>query len=131
MKYNSTWKNGYREVVEYAIIACLEMIGQGSGFSLRQFAEWYGFKITPNLRRRLAELVTEGKLARAERYLDNGKLGYWYYAPQTYINTLSPDQGEELRYPAADEGLPYADTRAVWIPGDDADQDPSGDQIPF
>jgi len=109
MKYNAGWKNGYKEVVEYAVITALENLEEGGGFSLREFADGYGFKITPNLRRRITELCTEGKLARAERYLNNGKLGYFYFAPATFAQHLMPEEGEYNRWEDAEPQTPAAD----------------------
>lgn len=100
MKYNQQWKTAYQETVEFAALAACEAVGESGHWSLRQFAENYGFKITPNLRRRLAELVGEGKLSRAQRYLDNGKLGYVYYAPPSaaHLPWDNETQGFEDRW---------------------------------
>lgn len=84
MKYNASWKKAYSETVEYAVIAALEAVGEGGIFTLSQFCENYGLKKTYNLRRRLQELVERGVVGRAERYLENGHLGYVFFRPDAY-----------------------------------------------
>jgi len=100
MKYNASWKKAYAETVEYAVIAALEAVGEGGQFSLQEFCDGYGFKKTYNLRRRMEELVQRGIVARAERYLENGHLGYGFFRPSTY----EPLPWTDL---SADHGLPF------------------------
>jgi len=84
VKYNTSWKKAYSETVEFAVIAALEAVGEGGQFSLQEFCDQYSFKKTYNLRRRMEELVQRGVVARAERYLANGHLGYVFFKPETY-----------------------------------------------
>lgn len=93
MKYNASWKKAYAETVEYAVIAALEAVGESGQFTLAQFCDLYGFKKTYNVRRRLQELVDRGVVGRAERYLENGHLGYVYFRPVD-PNPLPFDDGD-------------------------------------
>lgn len=103
MKYNQAWKRAYAETVEYAVIAALEAVGESGQFTLKQFAENYGFKLTWNLRRRMAELVERRIVGQAQRYLENGRLGYVYYRVSEDVLPFFDDDAPSASNPP----LPY------------------------
>lgn len=106
MKYNATWKKGYAETVEYAVASALDAVGESEGFTLREFADGFGFKVTYNLRRRIRELVEDGKLDCKQRYLNNGRLGYIYYAPKVEKPLPWTDDETEQDFLARVDGSP-------------------------
>ncbi len=81
MKYNPEWKDTYLMMVKDAVKATLADLGDGEQFTIKEFAERHGFRLTWNLRRRFAELVEAGELARSTRYLESGRLGHVYHKP--------------------------------------------------
>jgi len=124
MKYNQAWKRGYAETVEYAVIAALDAVGEGGQFTLRELADGFNLKVTWNLRRRIRGLVDEGKLACAQHYLNNGRLGYVY---SRNVAALTPDAGE-LTHEEHEELRELLDESRDWPVVDMSDD---GGIIPF
>ena len=59
----------------------LTWVGQGGDFTVKGFAEKCGFRVTHNLRRRLAELVKEGLIGYTPIYGNGNHLVGLYHAP--------------------------------------------------
>lgn len=63
------------------VIECaLDLAGQG-GFTAREFSEKCGFRLTPNLRRRLNQLVESGLLQATQAYNDKNRLATFFHKP--------------------------------------------------
>jgi len=71
----------------------LSWVGQGGDFTVKGFAEKCGFKVTHNLRRRLAELVKEGLLSYTPIYNGDNHLVGLYHANPT------PQTTDESKHP--------------------------------
>lgn len=58
----------------------LDLAGKG-GFTAQDFAKQCGFRLTPNLRRRLREIVDEGLLESVQAYNEANRLATFYVKP--------------------------------------------------
>jgi len=74
-------------------VRVLPVSGQGGDFTVKGFAEKCGFKVTHNLRRRLAELVKEGLLSYTPIYNGANHLVGLYHA------NPNPQKTDESKYP--------------------------------
>lgn len=73
-----------------SVYDCAQSMVEQGGFTVKDFADQCGFRVTRHLRTHLRSMVDRGVLQATEAYTDGGRLATFYHKPVPVIQEPLP-----------------------------------------